>query len=168
MPRIFAVQLKDEPAERYEQWVNTPVYTHDYEDCIGWLGCELPKDGHSCEFAELAGDGAVTCASSSKVNRLRSENAKLRLENAKLRDAMYTNAGKHALQHMDEDELRIWATQQVELIDELRELVRIMAYCMHDGRECDHCAMNGADMSGEVDQLLACDELYRRIVEVVD
>ena len=78
MPRIFAVQLKDEPAERYEQWVNTPVYTHDYEDCVGWLGCELPEGGHSCEFAELAGDGAVTCASSSKVNRLRSENAKLR------------------------------------------------------------------------------------------
>ena len=78
MPRIFAVQLKDEPAERYEQWVNTPVYTHDYEDCVGWLGCELPEDGHSCEFAELAGDGAVTCASSSKVNQLRSENAKLR------------------------------------------------------------------------------------------
>lgn len=78
MPRLFAVQLKDAPAERYEQWVNVPVYTRDYEDCVGWLGCELPEDGHSCEFAELAGDGAVTCASSSKVNRLRDENAKLR------------------------------------------------------------------------------------------
>lgn len=77
MPRLFAVQLKDAPAERYEQWVNTPVYTRDYDDCVGWLGCELPEDGHSCEFAELAGDGAVTCVSSSKVNRLREENAKL-------------------------------------------------------------------------------------------
>jgi len=48
----------------------------------------------------------------------------LREENAKLRDAMYTNAGKHALQHMDADELRIWATQQSEYIEELRELVR--------------------------------------------
>ena len=72
------MQLKDGPAERYEQWVNTPVYTRDYEDCVGWLGCELPEDGHSCEFAELAGDGAVTCTSSSEVNRLRDENEKLR------------------------------------------------------------------------------------------
>ena len=48
------------------------------------------------------------------------------LENAKLRDAMYTNAGKHALQHMDEDELRIWATQQSEYIEELKELAREM------------------------------------------
>jgi len=92
----------------------------------------------------------------------------LRLENAKLRDAMFSNAKRHALHHMDEDELRIWATQQAELIDELRELVHIMAYCMHDGRECDQCAMNGADMNVEVDQLLACDELYRRIMEVED
>lgn len=86
MPRLFAVQLKDGPAERYEQWVNTPVYTHDYEDCVGWLGCELPEGGHSCEFAELAGDGAVTCASSSKVNRLRNENAKLREQGSRLFD----------------------------------------------------------------------------------
>jgi len=89
----------------------------------------------------------------------------LRLENAKLRDAMFSNAKRHALHHMDEDELRIWATQQAELIDELRELVRIMAYCMHDGRECDKCAMNGADMNVEIDQLLACDGLYKRLME---
>lgn len=50
----------------------------------------------------------------------------------------------------------------------LHKLVRIMAYCMHDGRECDQCALNGADMNVEVNQLLACDELYRRIMEVMD
>ena len=48
---------------------------------------------------------------------------KYKAENAKLRNAMYTKAGKHALQHMDEDELRIWATQQAEHIEELRDLV---------------------------------------------
>lgn len=60
------------------------------------------------------------------ANELRKVNAELKAENGKLRDAMYTNAGKHALQHMDEDELRIWATQQSEYIEELKELARDM------------------------------------------
>ena len=58
-------------------------------------------------------------------------------ENAKLRDAMYTNAGKHALQHMDEDELRIWATQQSEYIEELRELCTDLFDRLRD--EDEHC-----------------------------
>ena len=57
--------------------------------------------------------------------------------------------------------------QQLRLENaKLRELVRIMSYCMHDGRECDQCAMNGADMNVEVDQLLACDGLYKRLMEM--
>lgn len=48
----------------------------------------------------------------------------LRAENAKLRDAMFSDAKKHALHHMDEDELRIWATQQTETIDGLRDLCK--------------------------------------------
>ena len=48
------------------------------------------------------------------------------IENAKLRDAMYMNAGKYALQHMDEDELRIWAAQQSEYIEELKKLCKDM------------------------------------------
>lgn len=62
---------------------------------------------------------------------------RLQSENAKLRDAMYTNAGKHALQHMDEDELRIWATQQAEHIEELRELVRDMCVWAYIDSDCD-------------------------------
>ena len=79
------------------------------------------------------------------IGELQAENDKLELENAKLRDAMYTNAGKHALQHMDEDELRIWATQQAEYIEELRELARDLRFCARQsiclkcvhGRFCD-------------------------------
>ena len=58
--------------------------------------------------------------------RLLAEIHGLKVENAKLRDAMYSDAKKHALHHMDEEELRIWATQQAELIGELRDLVREM------------------------------------------
>ena len=75
------------------------------------------------------------------------------LENAKLRDAMYTNAGKHALQHMDEDELRIWATQQSEYIDELLELCRDLfdrlmdkdEHCGECRSQCEHDAWNFGD-----------------------
>lgn len=76
MPRMFAVQLKDEAAERYENFVNTQVYTQDFEGCVGWLGDELPDRGHPCEFAGLAGDGAVYCTADD--SKLRAENAKLR------------------------------------------------------------------------------------------
>lgn len=90
-----------------------------------------------CKLADMVNQ-------SEEIERLEAENERLReaaerdadvmealnlsleesqAENAKLRDAMYTNAGKHALQHMDEDELRIWATQQSEYIEELKELI---------------------------------------------
>lgn len=60
------------------------------------------------------------------LREVQRETERLKKENAKLRDAMFSNAKKHALHHMDEDELRIWATQQEECIEELKELVRDM------------------------------------------
>ena len=39
----------------------------------------------------------------------------------------------------------------------LRGLVRIMAYCMQQGRECDGCAMN--DAKGAVTEHVGCDGL---------
>ena len=41
--------------------------------------------------------------------------------------------------------------------DKLRELVRVMAYCMQCERDCDGCAMNGAD--GTITALAGCDGL---------
>lgn len=46
----------------------------------------------------------------------------------------------------------------------LRELVRVMAYCMQCKRECDECAMNGAD--GTITALAGCDELRDRMREL--
>lgn len=91
---------------------------------------------------------------------------RLKAENAKLRDAMYTNAGKHALQHMDEDELRIWATQQSEYIDQLEELVRDMwrftgAACKKYPRLFDPAAAGG-----QMVQLNALDAIEQRMREL--
>lgn len=56
-------------------------------------------------------------------------------ENTKLRDAMYADAKRHGLQHMDEDELRAWATRQAELIAALRKVAKDMypSYCYANG-----------------------------------
>jgi hypothetical protein len=43
---------------------------------------------------------------------------------------------------MDEDELRIWATQQEELINELKELAVDMWTCVRQGDwDCSECPM---------------------------
>ena len=47
---------------------------------------------------------------------------------------------------------------------ELRELVRVMAYCMQCERDCDGCAMNGAD--GTITALAGCDGLRDRMREL--
>ena len=39
----------------------------------------------------------------------------------------------------------------------LCELVRILAYCMSEDRDCDRCALNGADMP--TPRISACDSL---------
>ncbi len=48
----------------------------------------------------------------------------------------------------------------------LRKLMRIMAYCMQDSKDCDKCALNGADTELEVDPLFACDDLYDKLREL--
>ena len=67
--------------------------------------------------------------------RLRERWKEALAENAKLRDAMYADANRHGLQHMDADELRIWATQQAELIDAVRKVAKDMypSYCYSNG-----------------------------------
>ena len=47
---------------------------------------------------------------------------------------------------------------------ELRELVRVMAYCMQQGRDCDGCAANGAD--GAATAPSGCDWLRDRMREM--
>ena len=46
---------------------------------------------------------------------------------------------------------------------ELRELVRILAYCMSEDRDCDRCVLNGADMP--TPRISACDSLPDRLRE---
>ena len=52
----------------------------------------------------------------------------------------------------------------MESIDRLRELVRVMAYCMQYERECDECRMNGAD--GTITAPVGCDGLRDRMREL--
>ena len=47
--------------------------------------------------------------------------------------------------------------------DRLRELVRVMAYCMQYERECDGCRLNGAD--GIITAPVGCDGLLDRMHE---
>lgn len=46
----------------------------------------------------------------------------------------------------------------------LRELARVMAYCMQYERECDECRMNGAD--GIITAPVGCDGLRDRMREL--
>lgn len=83
--------------------------------------------------------------------------AELERENAELRD--------------DRERLfRKYVKQAHEVLDthaennELRELVRVMAYCMQYERECDECRMNGAD--GIITAPVGCDGLSDRMREL--
>lgn len=46
----------------------------------------------------------------------------------------------------------------------LLKLVRVMTYCMQHERDCDGCAMNGAD--GTITALSGCDGLLDRLREL--
>lgn len=48
--------------------------------------------------------------------------------------------------------------------DRLRKLVNVMAFCMQQGRDCDGCAVNGAD--GVVTAPSGCDTLRDRMREL--
>ena len=69
--------------------------------------------------------------------------------------------------YVTEDEIRIIRRCIASLHDEnakLRELVRVMAYCMQQGRDCDGCAANGAD--GAATAPSGCDWLRDRMREM--
>ena len=46
----------------------------------------------------------------------------------------------------------------------LRELVRIMAYCMQHERECDGCRINGAD--GTITEPVGCVSMFDRMCDI--
>ncbi len=75
--RMFAVQLTEDAARRHLGKVNSPVYDMNGM-LIGWLGDRLPDRGFPCEYAELAGDGALVCDELTRANRLCYENDRLR------------------------------------------------------------------------------------------
>ena len=61
-----------------------------------------------------------------------------------------------------EDSERDYHERNIELEAEnakLRELVRIMYYCNLPWKNCDKCAMNGADMDLQISDIEFCDEL---------
>lgn len=48
----------------------------------------------------------------------------------------------------------------------LRELVRILYYCVLPWKDCDKCAMNGAEMHVEISDIEFCDGMYDRMREL--
>ena len=48
-------------------------------------------------------------------------------------------------------------SEMAERIVDLEELTGILAYCMSEDRDCDLCALNGADMPAP--RISACDAL---------
>ena len=52
----------------------------------------------------------------------------------------------------------------VEYVEQLRELVRIMVYCMQYERGCDGCRLNGAD--GAITDPAGCDGMFDRMREL--
>lgn len=48
----------------------------------------------------------------------------------------------------------------------LRELVRIVYYCNLPWKDCDKCAMNGAQMDVKISDVAFCDEMYDRMREL--
>lgn len=69
------------------------------------------------------------------------------------------------------DNFRAEVSEQRKCIEDLRkenaklrELVRILAYCMSEDRDCDKCVLNGADMP--TPRISACDSLPDRMREL--
>lgn len=56
---------------------------------------------------------------------------------------------------------RRWLCDKVASLEsevaKLKELTRILAYCMSENRNCDRCALNGASMPTPI--ISACDSL---------
>ena len=61
-----------------------------------------------------------------------------------------------------------WQVKELQADNErLWRLVRIMAFCMQDGKDCDDCALNDAQMPVALGQDFACDGLYELLKEEV-
>ena len=61
-----------------------------------------------------------------------------------------------------------WQVEELQAENErLYRLVRIMAFCMQDGKECDGCPLNGAQVPVAIGQDFACDGLYELLKEEV-
>ena len=61
-----------------------------------------------------------------------------------------------------------WQVEELQAENErLYRLVRIMAFCMQDGKDCDDCALNDAPMPIAIDPNFACDGLYELLKEEV-
>lgn len=97
-----------------------------------------------------------------ELRRLQAENAKLRedleferSENGWAREFLNRMGQKCGTK--DCPSLVAYVTKIESENAKLRELVRVMAYCMQYERDCDGCAMNGAD--GPITELAGCDGL---------
>ena len=77
MSKSVVLVLEPNHESEYGEYANTPAF-NAHGDIIGWTGGEVPESGHSCEFNVLNDEGFTTCASSTTVNTLQAENAKLR------------------------------------------------------------------------------------------
>lgn len=92
-------------------------------------------------------------------DRLEERCAQLREENAKLLQDRYER---------DDENLRLASEYMGALAQNemLRELVRILYYCGLPWKDCDKCAMNGAEMHVSIDELQFCDGMHDRLYEL--
>ena len=72
-------------------------------------------------------------------------------------DAMLTRMSTELVKATEVDQLKAENAK-------LRELVRIMVYCMQYERECDGCRINGAD--GAITDPAGCDGMFERMREL--
>lgn len=101
-------------------------------------GCGYPVTDHD-SFCPECGGAFHECDASD----LDAENVKLRMEVTSLEAAL---DGMHLIREMD-----------VAENDHLRTLARTLYYCGQDGKDCDQCAMNGADMRVRLSETEHCD-----------
>lgn len=71
----------------------------------------------------------------------------------------FTRGAIYGIEYMSEENER------------LRKALRTLAYCVHPDKDCDKCAMNGADMHVTIPDWLFCDSLVELLedtgIEVV-
>lgn len=100
----------------------------------------------------------MSYASDALIDTLERENAKLKRENEVLHeDCQLYKDLVGLMDHPDKNQ-------------HLLRLIRIMYYCGQGCKDCDQCAINGADMHVELDESCYCDELNEAIkrLDVLD